>query len=74
MVLHQPPPHFYRKHAAKQIVWDEQILRHQDFDFSIRFADKFHFKVDHTQQLKSIGIKYISVINRSAVSLSTSRI
>lgn len=46
------PSHFYRKHAAKQIVWDEQILRHQDFDFSIRFADKFHFKVDHYPTIK----------------------
>ena len=27
----------------KSIIWDEALLRHQDFDFSVRFAEKFSF-------------------------------
>lgn len=33
----------YTARAAKQITWDENLLRHQDLDFSVRFAEKFSF-------------------------------
>lgn len=41
------PSHFYRRDAAKSILWDETLLRHQDFDFSIRFGNKFKFVSDY---------------------------
>lgn len=37
------PSHFYRVKAAQDILWDENLLRHQDYDFSIRFAEKYQF-------------------------------
>ena len=37
------PSHVYKAEAAKSIIWDEALLRHQDFDFSVRFAEKFSF-------------------------------
>lgn len=41
------PSHFYKANAAKAVLWDENLLRHQDFDFSIRFAKKHSFKSDY---------------------------
>jgi len=37
------PTHFYKASCVKQIEWDESLKRHQDYDFSIRFAEKFRF-------------------------------
>ena len=37
------PSHFYKTNCAKQISWNEKLLRHQDLDFSIRFENKFKF-------------------------------
>ena len=38
------PTHVYVKRCAVQVRWDEALERHQDYDFSIRFSDKFSFK------------------------------
>lgn len=40
------PSHFYSAEAVKMVLWDESLLRHQDFDFSVRFAKKFSFVSD----------------------------
>jgi glycosyltransferase involved in cell wall biosynthesis len=37
------PTQFYKAECAKFVLWDESLLRHQDFDFSVRFAEKFRF-------------------------------
>jgi glycosyltransferase involved in cell wall biosynthesis len=37
------PTHVYKGLCAKAIKWDESLLRHQDFDFSVRFAEKYKF-------------------------------
>jgi glycosyltransferase involved in cell wall biosynthesis len=37
------PTHFYKTICAKNTLWDEELERHQDYDFSIRFADKYSF-------------------------------
>lgn len=37
------PTHFYKAKCAKQIGWDEELFRHQDFDFSARFAEMYKF-------------------------------
>jgi len=37
------PTQVYKTYAAKSIMWDEALLRHQDFDFSVRFAEKYSF-------------------------------
>ena len=41
------PTHFYKLEAALAILWDETLKRHQDYDFSIRFAAKFDFRSDY---------------------------
>jgi len=40
------PSHFYKAEAAREVMWDEELWRNQDYDFSIRFAEKFVFKCD----------------------------
>jgi glycosyltransferase involved in cell wall biosynthesis len=37
------PTHFYKASCVKDIMWDETLLRHQDLDFSVRFASKYKF-------------------------------
>ncbi len=37
------PSHVYKTECAKNILWDELLLRHQDYDFSVRFAKKYTF-------------------------------
>ena len=37
------PSHVYKAECAKHISWDESLLRHQDYDFSVRFAKKYTF-------------------------------
>jgi glycosyltransferase involved in cell wall biosynthesis len=37
------PSHFYKKLCVSEVMWDEKLLRHQDYDFSIRFDEKFKF-------------------------------
>lgn len=37
------PSHFYKSICAKDIGWDENLKRHQDYDFSVRFANKYKF-------------------------------
>lgn len=41
------PSHFYKRDAALSVLWDESLERHQDFDFSVRFADRFLFLSDY---------------------------
>lgn len=37
------PTHVYKAAASKSVIWDEGLLRHQDFDYSINFSKKFKF-------------------------------
>ncbi len=37
------PTHVCKTLPAKQIGWDETLIRHQDFDFSARFSEKYTF-------------------------------
>lgn len=37
------PTHFYKALCAKNTLWDEELQRHQDYDFAIRFADVYSF-------------------------------
>jgi glycosyltransferase involved in cell wall biosynthesis len=37
------PTHLYKTRAAKSVLWDEGLHRHQDYDFSVRFAKQFKF-------------------------------
>lgn len=37
------PTHFYKAKCAKEIEWDVKLFRHQDYDYSIRFSEKFIF-------------------------------
>ncbi len=41
------PTHFYKTSCANDILWDESLLRHQDYDFSVRFAQKYSFISDY---------------------------
>lgn len=40
------PTHVYKTSCARQVLWDEDLKRHQDWDFSVRFADRFSFVCD----------------------------
>lgn len=40
------PSHFYKREAALAILWDETMDRHQDFDFTLRFSERFSFRCD----------------------------
>ena len=40
------PSHFYKTPAAKAVLWDEMMERHQDLDFMVRFSEKFTLEVD----------------------------
>lgn len=37
------PSHVYTAASVKQILWDEALLRHQDYDFSVRYSERFKF-------------------------------
>lgn len=37
------PTHFYKSKCAREVLWDEELQRHQDYDFAIRIAEKFSF-------------------------------
>ena len=37
------PTHFYTLKSAKETLWDEDLLRHQDYDFCIRYSERFKF-------------------------------
>lgn len=37
------PTHFYKTACAREVLWDEELQRHQDYDFAIRFAEKYSF-------------------------------
>lgn len=37
------PTQVYKAECAKIVLWDEFLLRHQDFDFSVRFAENYKF-------------------------------
>jgi glycosyltransferase involved in cell wall biosynthesis len=41
------PSHFYKTETARDIRWDESLERHQDYDFSIRYAQKYNFRCDY---------------------------
>lgn len=51
------PSHFYKANAAKAVLWDETLLRHQDYDFSVRFAEKYNFASDYEPSIKVIWQK-----------------
>ena len=40
------PSHFYTTSAAKAILWDETLERHQDLDFLVRFSERFILGID----------------------------
>ncbi len=40
------PTHFYRSECVRDILFDETLKRHQDWDFSIRFSKKYKFIPD----------------------------
>ena len=44
--------HFYKADAARETGWDENLFRNQDYDFSIRFAEKFDFRCDTRPTVK----------------------
>lgn len=35
------PTHFYKSECAKNILWDEKLFRHQDYDYTVRFSEKY---------------------------------
>lgn len=39
----QTSSYFIKSSVAKKVTWDESLLRHQDYDYSIRLRDKFNF-------------------------------
>jgi glycosyltransferase involved in cell wall biosynthesis len=41
------PSHLYKTICAKSIMWDETLIRHQDYDFSVRFANQYKFLPVH---------------------------
>lgn len=41
------PSHFYKRSAALSVMWDEDLKRHQDWDFSVRFASQYQFLCDY---------------------------
>lgn len=40
------PSHFYKREAALAVMWDETMDRHQDFDFTLRFSERFSLLCD----------------------------
>jgi glycosyltransferase involved in cell wall biosynthesis len=38
---------FMRSDAAKEILWDETLYRHQDYDFVLRFSKQFKWFANH---------------------------
>lgn len=48
----QTSSHFYKVSAAKAVLWDESLLRHQDYDFTVRFSEKFEIKSDYEPTIK----------------------
>ncbi len=46
------PSHLYKADAARETGWDEGLFRNQDYDFSIRFAEKFDFRCDTRPTVK----------------------
>ncbi len=43
----QTSSHFYRREVAMEVPWDETMDRHQDFDFTVRFSDRYSFLSDY---------------------------
>lgn len=39
----QTSSYFFKSKAAKQVLWDEDLYRHQDFDYAGRFFERFTF-------------------------------
>ena len=42
----QTSSHFYKTGTARKVRWDEELDWNQDYDLSIRFAEKFDFRCD----------------------------
>tara|TARA_Y100000385_G_scaffold235748_1_gene249641 strand:+ start:3464 stop:4339 length:876 start_codon:yes stop_codon:yes gene_type:complete len=40
------PSHFYKTKCFKKLQWDENLLRHQDYDLIFRFQQLFYLKSD----------------------------
>jgi len=58
----QTSSHFYKGNPSRKIMWDEKLFRHQDFDFSVRFAEKYKFISDYEP---TIIINWISSGNKN---------
>lgn len=43
----QTSTHFYKASCIKQVLWDEMLLWHQDYDLLVRFADQYMLKNDY---------------------------
>ena len=39
----QTSTHLYTRESALEIGWDESLFRHQDFDFAVRYHQRFNF-------------------------------
>jgi glycosyltransferase involved in cell wall biosynthesis len=48
----QTSSYLFTSTAAKNVLWDESLFRHQDLDFSVRFAKKYNFTA--TQDATSV--------------------
>jgi len=40
------PTHFYTVESVRDVLWDPELRRHQDYDFVIRYARKYRFLCD----------------------------
>lgn len=47
--------YFFKKKAAREILWDETLERHQDFDFTVRFVVKYKFYSDYEPTVRRYG-------------------
>ena len=39
----QTSSHFYKSECAKNILWSNELLRHQDYDYCVKFAKQYNF-------------------------------
>src|SRR5690554_5671170 len=62
------PSHFYKRNSALDILWAESLNRHQDLDFSIRFAAKYRFISDY---LPTVVINWEETQNPKIIDLTS---
>ncbi len=46
------PSHFFKKDAALDVLWDESLERHQDYDFTVRFSEKYKILSDYQPSIR----------------------